>query len=118
MRCMGPGTAGTSQLRRGVLEYCILAIVSRGDSYAFDIVRRLGEERNALVVSEGTIYPLLSRIRRDGLVSSDWKPSSDGPPRKYYRITAKGRTALAQFRGEWASFVEAVDAIVNSQGDR
>lgn len=80
-----------SQLRRGVLEYCVLSLLSRGGQlYGFDIVRRLADVE-ALVTSEGTIYPLLSRLRRDGWVTTSWAESASGPPRRYYSITAAGR---------------------------
>ncbi|HET9539373.1 MAG TPA: PadR family transcriptional regulator [Candidatus Limnocylindria bacterium] len=100
-----------TELRRGVLEYCVLAVVRDDESYAFDIVRRLASA-GELVTSEGTIYPLLSRLRRDRLVTTTWRESDAGPPRRYYRITDDGRRALDGFTLDWARFRRAVDAIL------
>jgi PadR family transcriptional regulator PadR len=95
-------------MRRGTLEFCVLALLKEEERYGFDLVRGLGEA-DGMVTSEGTIYPLLSRLRRDGLVSTTWEESPSGPPRRYYRLTAKGRQALAQFVQEWQRFRDAVD---------
>jgi len=100
-----------TQLRRGALEYCVLALVSEEERYAVDLVRDLGEIE-ALVTSEGTLYPLLSRLRREGLVATTWRESDSGPPRRYYRITESGRVALRAFAEEWTSFRDAVDALI------
>ncbi|HSK57378.1 MAG TPA: PadR family transcriptional regulator [Jiangellales bacterium] len=108
--------SGLAQLRRGAIEHCVLALLERGERYGFDLVRELGEA-GELVTSEGTIYPLLSRLRRDGLVATDWRASDAGPPRRYYRLTDTGRSALAGFRTEWARFREAVDAVLGTTGD-
>jgi PadR family transcriptional regulator PadR len=106
------------QLRRGTLEYCVLALLRREECYAFDLVRALAEV-DGLVTSEGTLYPLLSRLRRDGWVSTTWRESELGPPRRYYRLTEAGRRALSQFTDEWAAFRDAVDALVGtSKGTR
>jgi PadR family transcriptional regulator, regulatory protein PadR len=101
-----------TELRRGVLEYCVLAVVRDDESYAFDIVRRLASA-GELVTSEGTIYPLLSRLRRDRLVTTTWRESDAGPPRRYYRITDDGRQALDGFALDWTRFRRAVDAILS-----
>nr|AEE65516.1 transcriptional regulator, PadR-like family [uncultured bacterium BAC AB649/1850] len=106
------GQLATS-LRRGTLEFCVLAVVEREDSYATEIVRRFGEERG-LATSEGTIYPLLSRLRRVGWLDSKWSESPSGPPRRYYSLTDNGRSALAHFRGEWVSFRQTVDRLVGT----
>lgn len=100
-----------TELRRGVLEYCVLAVVRDDESYAFEIVRQLSGA-GELVTSEGTIYPLLSRLRRDRLVTTTWRESEAGPPRRYYRITDAGRRALDGFSRDWARFRGAVDAIL------
>jgi PadR family transcriptional regulator PadR len=100
-----------TELRRGVLEHCVLAVLRDGESYAFDIVRELSDA-GELVTSEGTIYPLLARLRRDRLVTTTWRESDAGPPRRYYQITDAGRRALDAFRGEWARFRDAVDALL------
>ena len=100
-----------SQMRRGTLQYCVLALLAKEERYGFDLVRGLAEV-DGMVTSEGTIYPLLSRLRRDGLVESSWQESSAGPPRRYYRLTEAGRTALEGFRLEWRRFRDAVDHFV------
>ncbi len=100
-----------TELRRGVLEHCVLAVLREGESYAFDIVRVLSGA-GELVTSEGTIYPLLARLRRDLLVTTSWRESDAGPPRRYYRITDAGRRALDAFSGDWTRFRNAVDALL------
>lgn len=97
-----------SQLRRGVLEYCVLALLQDEPRYAFDLVTELGR-RPSLVTSEGTIYPLLSRLRKDGLVTSEQRDSEQGPPRRYYLLTDDGRRSLDWFTTEWREFRGAVD---------
>jgi PadR family transcriptional regulator PadR len=97
-----------SQLRRGVVEYCVLALLRGGERYGFELVRLLGD----LVTSEGTIYPLLSRLRRDGAVETTWRESPTGPPRRYYRLTSQGRDTLDAFTVEWARFRDGVDEIL------
>src|SRR6058998_3525479 len=92
-----------TQMRRGTLEYCVLALLRDQARYGFDLVRTLAEA-DGLVTSEGTIYPLLSRLRRDGLVETTWRESTSGPPRRYYRLTQAGRAALDGFIGEWGRF--------------
>jgi PadR family transcriptional regulator, regulatory protein PadR len=102
-------------MRRGTLQYCVLALLADEERYAFDLVRALGQV-DGMVTSEGTIYPLLSRLRRDGLVASDWRESTAGPPRRYYRLTAAGRSALDGFVREWSRFRSAVDSFVEGSG--
>jgi PadR family transcriptional regulator PadR len=97
-----------AQMRRGTLQYCVLALLADEERYGFDLVRGLAEI-DGMVTSEGTIYPLLSRLRRDGLVESTWRESPSGPPRRYYRATAAGRAALEAFVREWGRFRDAVD---------
>ena len=104
-----------SQLRRGVLEYCVLALLAGEQLYGFDLVRRLGQV-DGLVTSEGTIYPLLSRLRRDGSVSTSWVESESGPPRRYYAITASGKQALGEFVEQWGRFRDSVDQLIKGQG--
>src|ERR671914_280358 len=96
-----------TQMRRGTLQYCVLALLATQERYGFDLVRALAE-MDGMVTSEGTIYPLLSRLRRDGLVDSTWRESPPGPPRRYYRLTRSGRAALERFRSEWGRFRDAV----------
>jgi PadR family transcriptional regulator PadR len=100
-----------AQMRRGTLQYCVLALLADEERYGFDLVRGLAE-MDGMVTSEGTIYPLLSRLRRDGLVETTWQESPTGPPRRYYRLTGAGRAALEGFRLEWGRFRDAVDHFV------
>ena len=103
----------SSSLRRGTLEFCVLAMVEHEDRYGTEIVRRFGDERS-LTASEGTIYPLLSRLRRGGLLDTKWAESPTGPPRRYYGLTPAGRSALDHFRTEWVSFRQTVDRLVGT----
>ncbi|MBA2717431.1 MAG: PadR family transcriptional regulator [Propionibacteriales bacterium] len=100
-----------SQLRRGALEYCVLGLLNEERRYGFDIVRTLGSI-DGMVTAEGTVYPLLARLKRDRRVSTTWEESDAGPPRKYYAITDEGRRALADFTTEWRRFRDAVDRIL------
>ena len=100
-----------SQLRRGVLEFCVLSLLADEELYGFDLVRRLGDV-DGMVTSEGTIYPLLSRLRREGWVSTRWGESGAGPPRRYYALTDDGRTVLARFVEDWSRFRDAVDSLL------
>jgi PadR family transcriptional regulator PadR len=106
-----------AQMRRGTLQYCVLALLAEEEWYGFDLVRALAEV-DGMVTSEGTIYPLLSRLRRDGLVASTWRESPTGPPRRYYRLTKAGRTALDGFIQEWSRFRDAVDHFVEGKAGR
>ena len=112
MRAMVAGDTErvVTELRRGVVEHCVLALIGEGESYAFDIVRALAARD--LVTSEGTIYPLLARMRREGLVTTSWRESSAGPPRRYYRVTDRGRRALVVFTVEWTRIRKVVDGLL------
>jgi PadR family transcriptional regulator PadR len=107
--------ASLSQMRRGTIQYCVMALLVDEPRYAFDLVRELGAA-DGMVTSDGTIYPLLSRLRRDGLVESTWRESSAGPPRRYYSLTSEGRRALGQFAAEWRRFRDAVDGFLTEGG--
>ena len=102
-----------TELRRGVLEHCVLAVMREKETYAYEIVRALSDA-GGLVTSEGTIYPLLSRLRRDGLVETSWRESESGPPRRYYRLTGQGQRALDAFVQEWARFRDAVTTVLGA----
>ena len=88
-----------SAIRKGLLEFLILRIVSSDKVYVADMLKRLGSTEFA--TQEGTLYPLLSKLRREGLVDYEWQESDAGPPRKYYRLTAKGRSTLADLNEYW-----------------
>jgi PadR family transcriptional regulator PadR len=111
----GEARNSLTELRRGVLEHCVLAVLRDEESYGFDIVRALSVA-GELVTSEGTIYPLLSRLRRDRLVTTTWRESAAGPPRRYYQITDAGRRALDAFTADWTRFRDAVDALLGTRG--
>ncbi|HEY7004137.1 MAG TPA: PadR family transcriptional regulator [Gaiellaceae bacterium] len=111
------GDALIAQMRRGTLQYCVLSLLAEDERYGFDIVRALAEQ-DGMVTSEGTIYPLLSRLRRDRLVESTWQESPSGPPRRYYRLSETGRAALESFRSEWRRFRDAVDHFVERTEER
>ncbi len=96
-----------SQMRRGVLEYCILAIISRGEIYASDIIAELKEAQ--LLVVEGTLYPLLTRLKNAGLLNYNWKESLQGPPRKYYELTEIGKAFLSGLDKTWNEMVTSVN---------
>jgi PadR family transcriptional regulator, regulatory protein PadR len=110
---MEPGAARPvlTQLRRGALEYCVLALLRGGQRYGFDLVRELSQA-DGLLTSEGTIYPLLSRLRREGLVTTTWQESDAGPPRRYYALTADGTSALDRFVEDWRRFRDGVDTVL------
>jgi PadR family transcriptional regulator, regulatory protein PadR len=116
MNANGGGRLLDAQLRRGALEYCVLALLAEQERYGFELVRTLGAI-DGLVTSEGTIYPLLSRLKKTGHVTTTWRDSEEGPPRKYYAITEQGEDVLAAFRLEWRRFRNAVDELVEA-GDR
>src|SRR5215475_4420453 len=97
------------QLKKGVLELCVLSLLSKGDSYAYEIASRL---TNGIGMGEGTIYPLMRRMQSDGLVRTYLVESASGPPRKYYKLTAAGLAALEEQRAEWIAFESAVRKIV------
>ena len=100
-----------TQMRRGALEYCVLALLEEREMYGLELVRTLSDV-DGMVLSEGTVYPLLSRLRKEDLVDTAWQESSSGPPRRYYRLTIKGRHALAEFMTEWRRFRDAVDSLL------
>ena len=98
-----------SQMRKGVLEYCILSILSRKEAYASSILDEL-KNANMLVV-EGTVYPLLIRQKNQGLLSYRWEESTQGPPRKYYVITEKGRAQLQEMDAAWQASVNSIETL-------
>ena len=113
MRRMRAGTdvSRSTQLLRGVLDMCLLAVIAEEPAYGYEMTRRL-EARGLDVVGEGSIYPALARLERDGLVEWYRAASNGGPPRKYYRLSAAGRTALSSWSGEWQRTRSAVDRVL------
>jgi len=101
-----------AQMRKGILEYCILSILEQGDAYASDIINRLKESK--LIVVEGTLYPLLTRQKNAGLLSYRWEESTQGPPRKYYALTSDGKEFLGELDAAWTELVDAIKTIKNN----
>lgn len=100
-----------AQMKKGVLEYCILSILSKKDRYASEIINEL--KASKLIVVEGTLYPLLTRQKNAGLLSYRWEESTQGPPRKYYTITQLGKDFLNELDASWKELVTAVESINN-----
>lgn len=98
-----------AQMRKGILEYCILSILSREDSYAPKIIAEL--KAAEMIVVEGTLYPILTRMKNSGLLTYRWEESPQGPPRKYYSLTPEGREALSQLDASWDELVGQIDTI-------
>ncbi|MBR5034933.1 MAG: PadR family transcriptional regulator [Bacteroidales bacterium] len=98
-----------SQMRKGVLEYCILSLLAKEDSYATSIISSLKDVN--MIVVEGTLYPLLIRQKNQGLLSYRWEESPQGPPRKYYSITDKGREQLQQMDEAWNDIISTIEKI-------
>ena len=106
----------TSQMRKGILEYCILLIINKKPVYVSDIISELKEAH--LIVVEGTLYPLLSRLKNGGLLSYQWQESVQGPPRKYYELTDEGRSFLQELEGAWNDIKRTIGKIsADTSGD-
>jgi PadR family transcriptional regulator PadR len=101
----------TTELRRGVLGPCVLALLAERPRFGLELVRDLSHA-DGLLTSEGTVYPLLNRLRDSGWVTSRWRHESDQRPRRYYSITEQGRAHLTGFRAEWSAFAAAVDTVL------
>ncbi|MDE5905430.1 MULTISPECIES: PadR family transcriptional regulator [Duncaniella] len=99
-----------SQMRKGMLEFCVLLILRRGDAYASEMIARLKEAH--LIVMEGTLYPLLTRLKNDGLLAYRWEESLQGPPRKYYSITPLGLEFLGQLQASWDEISNSVNLLL------
>lgn len=102
-----------SQMRKGMLEYCILLLLERQSAYASDIIRQLKEAE--LLVVEGTLYPLLNRLKKDGVLQYEWEESRMGPPRKYYALTDGGRAVLLELDRAWVEIAGTVGFLKNKQ---
>jgi len=98
-----------SQLKRGTLELCVLALVCRGDCYGYELVNRISESMH---ITEGTIYPLLKRLKDNGSITSYIVESQEGPPRKYYQITENGKAEKMRQEQEWRDFAESVGKLI------
>ena len=98
------------QMRKGILEYCILHIISRGEVYASDMLEELTSAK--IIVVEGTLYPLLTRLRKAGLLEYKWVESTAGPPRKYYKLTDEGKEFLSKLEATWDELVSSTNQII------
>ena len=99
-----------AQMRKGLLEFCILLIISNDKAYASDILDHL--KKADLIVVEGTIYPLLTRLKNSGLLDYEWEESQSGPPRKYYRLTKKGEDTLKELSNTWGSLARSINTLI------
>ena len=98
-----------AQMRKGVIEYCTLLILSQKDCYSNDILQKLKEAE--MIVVEGTLYPLLTRLKNSELLSYRWEESTQGPPRKYYSLTEKGKTLLSKLDKSWTNLVDSINML-------
>ena len=99
-----------AQMRKGVLEFCILSILSDGEHYPTEIIEKMKNAK--LLIVEGTLYPLLTRLKNDGLLAYRWEESTSGPPRKYFTLTGEGKISLKELTDSWKELTEAVDTII------
>ena len=102
-----------AQMRKGVLEFCILSVLKEKDAYTSEILDTLKKAK--LLVVEGTVYPLLTRLKNDGLLNYRWEESLSGPPRKYYRLTEEGREFLKELNSTWTELSDAVNLITTNK---
>ena len=102
-----------AQMRKGVLEYCILSILKNGEAYPSEIIEKL--KAGKLIVVEGTLYPLLTRLKNAGLLSYRWEESTSGPPRKYYALTETGKLFLKELNTTWSDLVTAVHLVTTKK---
>jgi PadR family transcriptional regulator PadR len=96
-----------AQMRKGVLEYCILSILKRSEAYPSEIIEELKQAR--MIIVEGTLYPLLTRLKNSGLLTYRWEESKSGPPRKYYKLTETGEHFLTELEATWKDLAKAVN---------
>jgi len=109
----------TSELLRGTLSTLVLSVLERGRLYGYDIAKEIRERTGGVLhLKEGSLYPALHAMEKAGLLASEWVPAERGPSRKYYRLTRKGRAALAKRRSKWREFRDAVDVVVETQPAR
>lgn len=101
-----------TQMRKGILEFCVLHIISRGEVYATDLIEEL--KSSQLIIVEGTLYPLLSRIKKSGLTTYKWVESDSGPPRKYYSLTPEGNAFLTELQKTWENLDTSVNQIIST----
>ncbi len=105
-----------AQMRKGVLEFCILSVLKDGEAYTSDILETLKDAK--MLVVEGTIYPLLTRLKNEGLLSYRWEESTSGPPRKYYDLTETGKLFLTELSNTWAELQQAVNKVTSEKNTK
>lgn len=105
-----------AQMRKGVLEFCILSVLKDGEAYTSDILETLKDAK--MLVVEGTIYPLLTRLKNAGLLSYRWEESTGGPPRKYYELTETGKLFLTELNGTWSELQQAVNIVTSEKNTK
>ena len=103
-------------MRKGVLEFCILSVLKDGEAYTSDILDTLKDAK--MLVVEGTIYPLLTRLKNAGLLSYRWEESTSGPPRKYYELTETGKLFLTELNDTWAELQQAVNKVTSEKNEK
>ena len=101
-----------AQMRKGILEFCILSILSEKEAYVLDILQKLKDAH--LIVVEGTLYPLMTRLKNDGLLTYRWEESKSGPPRKYYMLTELGKVNLQELKSSWEELVNSVNKTISN----
>ncbi len=99
-----------AQMRKGTLEFSILLVISRGEIYSSDILK--GLKKSDLIVVEGTLYPILSRLRKEGLLEYKWEESKNGPPRKYYKLTKKGEETINKLKKVWEDLYKSINSLI------
>jgi PadR family transcriptional regulator PadR len=105
-----------AQMRKGILEFCILLVISNGKMYANSILKEL--KKADLLVVEGTLYPMLSRLKNSGMLEYSWEESRSGPPRKYYELTGKGKESLSQLTETWNHFSGSINSLIKKFSSR
>lgn len=105
-----------AQMRKGILEFCILSVLKDGEAYTSDILDVLKDAK--MIVVEGTIYPLLTRLKNAGLLSYRWEESSGGPPRKYFELTEKGKAFLTELNQTWGELQQAVNKVTSEKNTK
>ncbi len=100
-----------AQMRKGVLEFCILSILSEDEAYVSDLINKMKDAK--LIVVEGTLYPLLNRLKNEGVLEYRWEESKSGPPRKYYKITPEGKAMLDELKQSWQELITSVNSILS-----
>lgn len=101
-----------AQIRKGILDFTVLIIIEKSETYSSDILKKL--KKTDLIVVEGTLYPLLSRLKRQGLLNYKWRESKSGPPRKYYTLTKKGESALKNLKESWESLHTSINSLIEN----